>query len=373
MRGHPYDKVPRRPVTCVWEITRRCNLRCVHCENLGGPQSPGELSFDEMLSVADSLQRLGCQLVDITGGEPLLHPDWDRLARALAERGMRTALVTNGTLFDESALDRALAAGVEIAAFSIDGPRAVHDRIRRPSGLRLGRPSSFDKTIVNLRRAASRMGTRVITAVSLLNLPHLGEVRGMLRDLGVTTWQLQLVIPTGRVLEHEGPLVLSPAHLDGLTAFIESAQLDGEMPRIDTSDTIGYYTDRERALRKRTTGQGIWIGCQAGIRSVAITYDGRVRGCSVLPPEFDAGNLHEESLEAIWRDRNRFGYSTTFDADKLEGECKECAYGGLCRAGCTSMAYYSTGTIYSNPFCIARPSLGLRQDACPADHRRVLP
>jgi radical SAM protein with 4Fe4S-binding SPASM domain len=73
-----------------------------------------------------------------------------------------------------------------------------------------------------------------------------------------------------------------------------------------------------------------------------------------MPPEFDAGDLHDESLTTIWNDAERFAYSTRFDAGKLAGPCARCRVGPLCRAGCTTMAYWTTGSIYTNPFCLHR-------------------
>ena len=212
--------------------------------------------------------------------------------------------------------------------------------------------SPFEVTVDNIRSAVPRIKTTVITQVNRLNLDHLSALYEILCDLGVEKWQIQLAVPTGRVVNSRKPLILAPPDLDRLTAFIVEAQESGNGPHIDTSDTIGYYTEREVALRHRVTGQGIWLGCQAGIRSVAITYDGKVRGCSILPPEFDAGDLHCETLEAIWNGDARFGFSTAFDPAKLQGECRNCRYGAICRAGCTSMAYYTTGTIYYKPYCI---------------------
>ena len=354
---HPYDAIQRKPIVCIWEITRACNLRCIHCENFGGEPGEAELTFDEMLRVVDGLATLGCRCVDITGGEPLLHPRWDALALALRDRNIRTSLVTNGLLLDDAHLDRAEAAGVEIIAISLDGPGPVHDRIRRRPGRDRFMGSPFDATIDALQRSVKRFSTKVITQVNVLNIEKLGGMRQMLGNLGVSAWQIQLAIPVGRLLTYRKPFVLSPTQLNDLTAFIEAAQMDGKYPRIDTADNIGYYTRREIALRQRTTGQGVWLGCQAGIRSVAITYDGTVRGCSILPPEFDAGDLHSERIEEIWKDANRFAYSTAFDTTKLSGDCATCRMGALCRAGCTSMAYYSTGTVYANPYCISRPAI----------------
>ena len=79
LNGHPLDRVAREPHTCIFEITRRCNLRCIHCENQCGEVSRRELPTERIRGVARELVQLGCHQVDVTGGEPLLHPDWERI------------------------------------------------------------------------------------------------------------------------------------------------------------------------------------------------------------------------------------------------------------------------------------------------------
>jgi radical SAM protein with 4Fe4S-binding SPASM domain len=348
---HPLDRVARVPRTCVWEITRRCNLRCIHCENDCGDGPARELSFARIEQVAAELAALGCHDVEVTGGEPLMRPDWDAVCRALRQLGLRVALITNGTLLDQSRLDRALDADVGIVAVSLDGLQATHDRIRVRPG---GGPSPWRQAVAAIERAAPRLETMVITAVNRRNLTELRALRACMAGLGVRRWQVQLVIPMGRALAAPAPFLLAPSDLEALTELLVEARADGNLPRIDVSDTIGYYTERELALRGAADHPGLWTGCQAGIRAVAITYDGRVRGCSMMPPEFDAGDLHGESMTAIWNDARRFAYSTHFDVAHLAGPCRSCRVGGLCRAGCTTMAYWTTGSIYTNPFCLHR-------------------
>ena len=67
--------VDRVPVSCFWEITDACNLRCIHCEADAGLAARDELDTDEALGLADSLAALGCRHVCLTGGEPLVRPD----------------------------------------------------------------------------------------------------------------------------------------------------------------------------------------------------------------------------------------------------------------------------------------------------------
>jgi radical SAM protein with 4Fe4S-binding SPASM domain len=351
LNQHPLDRVAREPRTCIWEITRRCNLRCIHCENQCGEISSRELPPERLRMVARDLVQLGCREVHVTGGEPLMHPDWDNLCRDFAEIGLRTSLITNGTLLDQARLDRAIDAGVGALGISLDGLQATHDSIRIRPG---AGPSPWREAVAAIERAVPRIETVVITAVSRRNLAELPALRDFLASLGVRRWQIQLVIPVGRVLDIQEPFVIAPTDLETLTAFIVDARSSGKLPHIDASDTIGYFTERELGLRGPLGAPSLWTGCQAGIRAVAITYDGRVRGCSIMPPEFDAGDLHDESIATIWNDAERFAYSTRFDAAKLAGPCGRCRVGPLCRAGCTTMAYWTTGSIYTNPFCLHR-------------------
>jgi radical SAM protein with 4Fe4S-binding SPASM domain len=351
VNGHPLDTVDRQPLTCIWEITRVCNLRCIHCENQCGERSPGELSAEAMGQVAQGLIRLGCKQVDLTGGEPLLRPDWADLCRMLVTSGVKVALITNGLLLDQDTIARALDVGVGALGISIDGLQATHDGMRlRPSP----GPSPWRQTVLALERALPSFETVVITQVNQRSLPELPELHGLLSSLGVRRWQLQLTVPVGRVRDLQEPFVIAPSDLEELVGFIARTHHSGRLPRIDVSDSIGYYTEHELGLR----GSGLqalpWLGCQAGIRLIAITYDGRVRGCSALPPEFDAGDVHDESIEEIWRDVDRFAYATRFDANKVCGGCASCRVAPLCRAGCTTMAYWSSGTIYDNPYCLLK-------------------
>jgi len=351
VNGHPLDSLARRPLVCIWEITRVCNLRCIHCESRCGERSDSELSLPTMQKVAQGLVRLGCQQVDLTGGEPLLRADWDKLAEMLVRRGVKVALITNGLLLDDEVVARARAVGVTLVGLSIDGLQATHDGMRlRPSP----GPSPWQQAINAIERALPCFETIVITQVNQRNLHELPALNQLLAVHGVRRWQLQLTVPVGRVQDIDEPFVLAPSDLEELLGFISEARRGGGVPQIDVSDSIGYYTEHELGLRGTADKTVPWMGCQAGIRVVAITYDGRVRGCSALPPEFDAGDLHDESIEQIWGDAERFAYSTRFAAAKLCGGCAGCRVGGLCRAGCTTMAFWSTGTVYNNPYCLFR-------------------
>jgi radical SAM protein with 4Fe4S-binding SPASM domain len=287
----------------------------------------------------------------MTGGEPLLRSDWDRLCGHLSSRSVDVVLVTNGTLLKAEAIERALAARVSALAISIDGLRATHDATRR---FAQGTGSAFDAAVAGLKLARTHFPVSVITQVNRTNLAELQDLGRMLGELSVARWQLQLAVPTPKVASLKIPYVIAPEDLERLTEFIVGAADDPLIPMIHTSDTIGYATAAESILRRKASGPGLWLGCAAGIRAVAIKFDGTVRGCSLLPSEFEAGDLHDESLLTIWNDRSRFAYSTMFARSSLSGGCQRCRFGSICRAGCTTMAYFATGTIGDNPYCLRR-------------------
>jgi MoaA/NifB/PqqE/SkfB family radical SAM enzyme len=253
--------------------------------------------------VATQLSALGCREPVVTGGEPLLRPAWSDVCRTLSGAGVNVSLVTNGTLLDRATLAEVRAAGVGVAGISIDGLQATHDEIRpreTPGA------SPWQETVAALERCAQVLSTVAITQVNRLNLEEQSDVGRLLVELGVKRWQVQLAIPMGRVRDLHGPFALEPEHLEQLVTFLARALRDPDQPVIDVSDTIGYCTGEDALFRGRrcdngTTQPGVWLGCTAGLTAVAITYDGRVRGCSMMPPELDAGSLHDESLRTIWR------------------------------------------------------------------------
>jgi len=180
VRAHPLDRVPRTPRTCILEITRRCNLRCVHCGNNSGDESPRELSREQFRALARELAELGCRHVEVTGGEPLLHPEWDGLCADYVAAGLRVAIISNGTLLDEYRMGRAIEVGVAAVGLSLDGMQATHDRIR----LRPGKgPSPWKEAVAAIERSLPRLETVVITAVCRQIHPEQAEVVRLIRRL----------------------------------------------------------------------------------------------------------------------------------------------------------------------------------------------
>jgi radical SAM protein with 4Fe4S-binding SPASM domain len=339
-----------RPRTCVWEITLACNARCRHCGSSAGQARPGELDEGEALQLVEDLAALGCESVTLSGGEPLVRPDWPAIARAVVQRRMRLELVTNGLpVIDQ--VDAIADAGFHSVTFSLDGTRSVHDGLRGVCG-------GFDRLLAGAQALIDR-GVRIAanTQVNRENLSELEALHDVLTECGFGGWQLQLTMAHGRA-RTDRRLCLAPSDLPGLAARI--CALRSRSPLlILVGDNIGYLGRSEPKLRTPTGSPvQLWTGCHAGLSVIGLRSDGTVLGCLSLPDAFIAGNVRQRPLGALWADDDAFAYSRKFRASMLTGACAGCALGRICRGGCRSLAWSATGAPFSNPYCLHRVERG---------------
>ena len=341
------------PARVVWELTWRCTLRCTHCLVEGGPNDKVELDPAESLALCDALAALGTRTVTLTGGEPLLRPDWDVLARRLSDQGIRVVLSTNGHGLNAANLARAVAAGVRMAVLSLDGLAEAHDAVRRYPEAR-ARRSSFAEVGDALRRLAETPITRaVITSVDAHNLADLPGLHQHVKALGVQRWQVQLAHATGRQAAAD---MLSPAQNRALAAFLVEAARDPVLPPA-VHETIGWLSRDEPILRSsgRSRAQ-VWLGSPCGRSVLAIEPDGGVKGCpNQVGAPFVVGQVREEPLARIWQDRARWFWLNP-PPSQAAGPCAPCALQTVCGGGCPCVAWATTGALYNNPLCLRAAS-----------------
>ena len=97
---------------------RRCNLACTYCNEFDAVSPP--VPTDEMLTRIDHLARLGTANVELSGGEPTLHPDLDAIIRRIRQHGMLAGLITNGYLLSVTRIQELNDAGLDHLQISID-------------------------------------------------------------------------------------------------------------------------------------------------------------------------------------------------------------------------------------------------------------
>ncbi|MBI4964140.1 MAG: 12,18-didecarboxysiroheme deacetylase [Desulfomonile tiedjei] len=124
----------KKPVV-VWNVTRRCNLKCVHCYSQSEDTNyRGELSFHEGKALIDDLAEFGSPVILFSGGEPLIRPDIMDLIRYAAGKGLRAVVSTNGTLITAKLAEQLKEIGLSYVGISLDGLENVHDAFRGVHG-----------------------------------------------------------------------------------------------------------------------------------------------------------------------------------------------------------------------------------------------
>ena len=124
----------KKPVV-VWNVTRACNLHCLHCYARAVERGhEKELTHEQGLSLIDDLASFGVPVILFSGGEPLMRPDLIGLANYAVEKGMRAVISTNGTLITKDNAKELKEIGLSYVGVSLDGMEAVNDRFRGKIG-----------------------------------------------------------------------------------------------------------------------------------------------------------------------------------------------------------------------------------------------
>lgn len=343
------DIITLRPRMCVWEITFQCNMKCLHCASeLNSKRRRGrELTLEEAYKVIEDLHFLGCEGITLSGGEALIREDWVLIAKKIVSHGIKAFLISNGLLIDLNMSRRIKKAGISLVGLSIDGEESTHNFIR-------DNPNSFKR----LKEAAfflHEQGILVnfITHINTMNLYRLREVEDIIASLGANNWLIQLGSPMGRLSRHP-ELVIKPEDLPVVADYIVEAKRRNRV-NISVGDNIGYFSVHEPEIRATPERDGLnfFCGCSAGCLNVGIESDGNVKGClSLQSDEFIEGNVREESLIKIWKKKGNFSYNREFKLEDLQGNCKGCEYGEICRGGCKFMSFGATGSPLGNPYCL---------------------
>ena len=146
----------KKPVV-VWNMTRRCNLKCVHCYARSEDISyDNELTHEQSIAMMDDLARFGVPVLLFSGGEPTVHPRLVEYAKYAVSKGMRAVISTNGTLITKEKAKALKEVGLSYVGISLDGLEETHDKFRGVKG-------SYKKVmaaIENCQEAGIKVGLR---------------------------------------------------------------------------------------------------------------------------------------------------------------------------------------------------------------------
>ncbi|MGD9209896.1 MAG: radical SAM protein [Desulfobacteraceae bacterium] len=331
------------PNYVLWELTLRCNFRCLHCAAGAGVPRKQELSTSEALDLCDQIAALSIPSVALMGGEPLLRPDWGQIAQRLGEHEIQVGIITNGYLFNEKMARLVSDLGIVQVGVSLDAadPK-IHDQIRGIKGAHAKAIRAI--RIINKMKLAH---PTVITSVNKYNLCELSRILNFL--LSETQDFLWIINHSSdhHTRSNKEKWTLDIKEYIQMAAFIHNARNQHTGIHISGTHSLGYFSRKFTNLYDDQ-----WSGCGAGITALGIRSNGDVSGCLILPDRFIEDNIKRKKLVDIWNDENAFAYNRQFDPKKLKGNCQGCRWGDICKAGCTNVAYCVSKSIYEYPYCL---------------------
>ncbi len=355
--GAPTTAGERKPIV-VWNITRRCNLRCLHCySDSEGRDYPGELSWDECRAVVDDLAAYGVPGLLLSGGEPLAHPRVEDLAAYAKGKGLRVTLSTNGTLIHRERAERLKEIGFAYVGISLDGIGATHDHFR-------GREGAFQKAVEAFRHCRA-VGQRVGLRLTLTRhtIGDLENILDFIEAEGIDRVCFYHLVPSGRGVDLAR---VSPDALRGaVNSIIARVRRWEREKRVCEVLTVAQPADAAHLLLRLEAENSPrleevrrlleWNGggnAGPGIGIANIDSQGRVH-----PDQFwqdiDLGSVRERPFSEIWTKpshpllgelRNRQAH--------LKGRCGACRWIGICGGGFRVRAWRATGDAWeSDPGC----------------------
>ena len=367
----PKKASERRPIV-VWNTTRACNLKCVHCyNNSGTDKAPNELTTDEAKIVLDDLAQFSVPSVLFSGGEPLMRKDLFELIKYAVGLGLRTVISTNGTLIDVDTAQNIKQAGVSYVGISLDGIGEVNDKFRGVAG-------AFDRAVEGIRNcqeASVRVGLRL--TLTRRNVQDLEQLFEFFQAENIERACFYHLVPSGRGQRIAGEDLThaqTRAAVDTILAKTEQFKQAGRKTDILTVDNHvdGVYLylklleqndDRAPDVWKLLTwnggglySSGVGIGC--------IDFNGRVH-----PDQFwqhhDLGDVRKRSFSEIWTDTNEPLLKGLRDCKThIKGRCRLCKYFDACGGSLRVRADLHFGNPWApEPACyLTDEEIGLNPD-----------
>ncbi len=347
----------KKPVV-VFNATRRCNLKCIHCysdsENLA---YEGELSTAEVRALIDDLAVFGAPVILFSGGEPLMRPDIEEVIAYAVGRGLRAVISTNGTLITEDRAARLRDLGLSYVGVSLDGMEATHDSFRKVNG-------AFAKAmsgVGNCMRQGMKVGLRF--TINRLNAHEIGPIFDLMETERIPRICFYHLVVSGRgagiremMLSHDETRAAVDLIMDRAKALFER----GVMPEVLTVDNHadGPYVhlrllreDPQRAaevLRLLRLNQGN----SSGVGISCVSFDGEVYADQFWRSR-SLGNVRRRPFSEIWTDVTNPLMARLKEKKKyVTGRCAGCRWLDVCAGNFRARAEAMTGDTWaSDPAC----------------------
>ena len=347
----------KKPVV-VWNMNRRCNLKCVHCyAQAVDPEGKDDISTDQAKTMIDDLAAYGAPVMLFSGGEPLVRQDLTELADHATQRGMRAVISTNGTLITKEKAKELKAVQLSYVGISLDGGEEVHDKFR-------GVPNSFKKAlqgIENCKAEGLKVGLRF--TINKRNAGEIPKLFQLLRDYEVPRICFYHLVYSGRGselikedLNHAETRAVVDLIMDETRALFDAGQ-PREVLTVDNHADGPYVWMRlKREDPKRAeevfellqfnegNSSGRGIGC--------ISWDGKVHADQFWR-NHTFGNVLERPFSQIWDDPAiELLHRMKDKRAHVKGRCAGCRFLNICGGNFRARAEAYYGDVWAqDPAC----------------------
>ncbi len=331
------------PIIIFWILTNKCNLRCIHCVQDSGIAYDGELSAMECRSIIDQFNEMGVCELSFSGGEPL--SVFDKLidiGSYSRDLGFKLSVATNAVSASMQRAQMLSDAGFGYAQVSIEGPQALHDKIR-------GR-GSFEATIkgiANLNKAG--LSIMLACTVSDANKNDLESVIELAKQLEVRGVRFVRFLPMGRGLDHID--MFSISRDDELSTAEKLWKLKWQNINNLVITFNKHYASYGMKVAPDVSGldEFDWKwDCPAGRMRATVMPTGEITTCPLIGSlGLSGGNVRTHDFRKLWDSSSFF---QEFREEKED--CIGCKEWKICKGGCKAWSYVDSGRISSkDPLC----------------------
>jgi len=324
-------------------LTEACNLACRHCwiaPRFDPDGSQAALPVELFETAIREAKPLGLAGVKLTGGEPLLHPQFATLLEIVRRAELALTIETNGLLCSRATAAEIARSPRRFVSVSIDGAdAATHDWVR-------GVPGAFAQACQAVRNlVAEDTAPQVIMSLMRCNIEQVEAVVRMAQSLGASSVKFNIVQPTARgEAVHRGEDAPGVEELIGLGRWVEMELAD------KTGLSLYFdYPPAFRPLSRIARQDGCSVCGVLGILGVIASGHYALCGIGYHVPELVFGTVGKDQLEGIWRQNATLQDLRAGLPERLEGICSECLMKGQCLGSCVAQNYYRASTLWA-PF-----------------------
>jgi radical SAM protein with 4Fe4S-binding SPASM domain len=333
------------PMHATFEIIETCNFACDHCYYSSSPSKTGRISKDDAIAVMDRLRANGTRIIELTGGECTIHPDFPEILEHASQTFDLVAIISNGYRIGTSDRIAEVVCSIPNVAvqISVDAMRERHDTFRKHR-------AAFDAAVTAIERlVAAGVPVRMASSISAENLDQVEELYQLGKTLGASRHSFAPVAPIGR-----GCNVSDTSSGSQEVA----AQIDAILAPHQSDPSLHNYAELPDAAESYEPPRN----CGAGWRTFTVDYNAEVRACNYSRDSKKFGNLLEEEYSDVFGQQASFYFH---NAPSPGGrDCVGCDYYTHCR-GCFVKAFLVSETEY--PECPWRahwfPDMPLSRDA----------